>query len=83
VGNLSDRTFLSRLDFSFVVLTYLTFQIYGQFHYGKPGGELRFTLPSSIPAPPVLQEIGFKAIPDPFTTPTPLFDVGLGLRVNL
>jgi hypothetical protein len=83
LGNLSDRSFLSRLDFSVVVLTYLTVDLYGQAHYGHPGGELRFTLPSTLSLPTGTEQLGNISVPSPAVIPTPLFDFGIGLRANI
>jgi hypothetical protein len=76
LGNLSDRSFLSRLDWSQVCLTYVTLEVYGQVHFGTAGGELRLGL--DVPS--------FSAGGQ--TTPAihvaqPLFDLGVNLRVKL
>lgn len=47
LGNLSDRSFLSRLDYSVNVLTHLRVFLFGSVSYGQPG-ELTFRL--KIPA---------------------------------
>lgn len=41
LANASDRSFLSRLDYSFILLTHITFEVFGQVHYGTDSGELR------------------------------------------
>jgi hypothetical protein len=48
LGNLSDRSFVTRLDYAVTVLTHLTFQAFAGLHYGQEGGELRFRVSSSI-----------------------------------
>jgi hypothetical protein len=74
VGNLSDRTFVTRLDVSQLLLTYLRLEAFAAVHYGVKGGEFRlgFQLdPSQVPpgAPTVI--------------PAPLLDLGVALRVSL
>jgi hypothetical protein len=76
LANLSDLSFISRVDFSWRALTYLTFEAYGDVHYGNRGGEFRFSLNTpafiynGVPIPPLL------------IRPT-LFDVGVGLRIAI
>ncbi|MFT7582953.1 MAG: hypothetical protein ACI9MR_004639, partial [Myxococcota bacterium] len=55
IGNLSDPSFVSRLDVSAQLHTRLQLQTYAQVHYGKRGGEFRFGLDApNIPAIPGL-----------------------------
>jgi hypothetical protein len=42
LGNLSDRSFITRLDYSVTLLTHLTFEAFAGLHYGHGGGEFRF-----------------------------------------
>jgi hypothetical protein len=77
LGNLTDRSFVSRFDTSVQVLTYLTVQAYVQGHYGRKGGEFRFgfdslTLDTGSGAP----------LEVPVAYPYQLLDVGLNLRVD-
>jgi hypothetical protein len=51
LGNLSDRSYVSRLDYSVDFLTHLTFQAFVALHYGQEGGELRFKLAGYVPTP--------------------------------
>ncbi|HVR62115.1 MAG TPA: hypothetical protein VMU50_09460, partial [Polyangia bacterium] len=54
LGNLSDRSYVSRLDYSVTFLTHLTFQAFAALHYGQDGGELRFSFhgpPFNVPTP--------------------------------
>lgn len=69
VGNLSDRSFVARLDVSVIVLTHLRVEAYTAWHYGHQGGEFRFGL--DAPATPAVD------------LATPLAEFGLGLRVNI
>ncbi len=48
LGNLSDKSFISRVDYSVTVLTHLSFEAFVGVHYGNVGGEFRFELPSSL-----------------------------------
>ena len=75
LGNLSDKSFISRIDFSWNVLTYMTFESYIDGHYGTPGGEFNF----SLSTPPLTsQGVTIAATSIPATT----MDVGLGLRIS-
>ena len=75
LGNLSDGSFLSRLDFAWRFLTYLTFEAYGDEHYGTRGGEFRFAL-----ATPPLRFQG--SVIQPINLPPTVYDVGMGLRLS-
>jgi hypothetical protein len=78
IGNLSDGSYIARLDFSVIVLSYLTVEAFGDYHYGHVGGELRFAFSAS--------EVGGVALPAGAFIPTieaPTFDVGFGLRVAM
>jgi hypothetical protein len=74
LANLSDRTFITRLDYSVLLLTYLRLEAFAAFHYGQEGGVFRFAL--ALPAWP------------PYTTapvsyPPPVADFGVALRLTL
>ena len=76
LGNLSDRSFIARLDHSVLVLTYLRVETFAAVHMGHAGGEFRLDL--AIP------ELGsFFAVPAGIVTQKPLFDLGVALRVSL
>jgi hypothetical protein len=72
LGNLSDLSFISRLDVSHRALSYLTVEAYTAVNYGTKGGEFRFALDF----PPFL--IDGRAL-----VPAPTIQVGAGLRINL
>lgn len=72
IGNLSDRSFVARLDVSFVVLTHLRIEAYTAWHYGHKGGEFRFNL--DVPA---------TGTTPGYSMPTPLAEFGLGVRVSI
>lgn len=81
VGNLSDRSFLSRLDVSTRVLTWMTLQIYTAVHYGTRGGEFRFGLD---PVPPEIQALAALAgVGSISPVPYQLVDFGVNLMISL
>ena len=75
LGNLSDQSYLSRLDVQQVLLTNLTVNVFGDIHYGAPGElHLGIKVPP-VPTVPALRD-GINIAPQ-------LFDVGVALRVAL
>lgn len=76
LGNLSDKSFISRVDFTWRVLTYLTFESYVDYHYGERGGEFNFTLST-----PQVTDNGVPV--SAISVPATFFDVGLSLRVSI
>ncbi len=73
LGNLSDRSFVARLDYSVLLLTYLRLEAYGQAHLGKREGEFRLAIPAQV-------------VVSGLTTPSlaaQTFDMGVALRVSL
>ncbi len=76
IGNLSDLSFISRLDVLVTVLSFLQVEAFVGVHYGRRGGEFRFAL--STPE----MMIGDQVIPA-VNLVAPLLDVGLGLRMSL
>jgi hypothetical protein len=75
LGNLSDHTFISRIDVFQTVLTHLRFEAFFDVHYGG-NGEFHYGL--NVPA----TTFGGVSIPNIHITP-PLFDAGVALRVAL
>jgi hypothetical protein len=76
IGNLSDLSFTSRLNYSITLLTHLSLETYVAVHYGTEGGEFRFGFDTSkLGLPP-------GSIPT-FQTPTPAVDLGLALRIRI
>jgi hypothetical protein len=70
-GNLSDRSFLARLDYNVTVLTFLALNAYGSVAFGE-NGEFNFGLE--------LPEIGdFPGV----DLAQPLFNFGVGLRLSI
>ncbi len=78
IGNLSDRSFVSRIDYAVVVLTYLRIEAYVGAHWGTRGGEFRFAVDvSGVPNP------SDPAAPISIHVPPPVLDFGAALRVNM
>jgi hypothetical protein len=71
IGNLSDKSFVSRLDYSVTVLTHLTFEAFTAVHYGHLGGEFRLAFPMCGPD-------GNYMGPQP-----PVVDIGVALRLPI
>ncbi|HXJ21869.1 MAG TPA: hypothetical protein VMT03_16715 [Polyangia bacterium] len=81
LGNLSDQSFVTRLDYSVTFLTHLTFQAFAGVHYGHIGGEFRFRLPPDFVAayPAIL-----TALPNPASlTDYPVADLGVALLIKI
>ncbi|WP_338867523.1 hypothetical protein [Myxococcus stipitatus] len=76
LGNLSDKSYISRLNVTHRALSYLTMEAYGAVHYGHKGGEFRlgYTVPEFV--------VEGETIPG-FTVPAPTFELGVGLRISL
>jgi hypothetical protein len=76
IGNLSDRSFVARLDHSVLALTYLRVETFAAAHLGHRGGEFRpeFAVPDLGPV---------FALPGTVVTNRPLVDLGVALRVSL
>ncbi len=85
LGNLSDRTFIARLDTSVVVNTYLRVEAYLAGHAGPEGGEFRLAFGEQTIQIPSVDSTG-KPIFEPRSIPAlraPILDAGIALRVNL
>jgi len=89
IGNISDRSFVSRLDYSLTVLTHLTLEAFTAVHFGYKAGEFRLGADFS-------QQTGAGPITDPMTMTMPpcvtipaqsfdpvLFDFGVALRLKI
>ncbi|MHB8420313.1 MAG: hypothetical protein ACYDCL_19745 [Myxococcales bacterium] len=75
IGDLSDRTFISRIDVFQIVLTHLRVEAFADVHYGA-NGEFHFSFNSPAVTTP------FGSVPAINVQP-PSFDVGLALRLSL
>lgn len=71
LGNLSDRSFITRFDYSFLALTHLRFEAFVAARYGNENGEFRFGASN-------LEIGGFT-----FSRPPALLDFGLALRISI
>ncbi|WP_375766677.1 hypothetical protein NR798_34035 [Archangium gephyra] len=76
LGNLSDRSFLTRLDVTHRALRYLSVEAFVAVNYGQKGGEFRFAL--DLPA----MRRGEQVIPPVVVVP-PTVQAGVGLRIDL
>lgn len=72
IGNLSDASNVARLDARWTVLTQLSVNLYGAYHFGEVG-ELRYGL--DVPSIPGVLDDGLHIDP-------PTFDVGVGANVE-
>ena len=76
IGDLSDRSFITRVDFIITVLSYLQVESYASVDYGHRGGEFRlgFDIPGvSLDGSPSID----------VSVPAPILQLGLGLRLAL
>jgi hypothetical protein len=71
LGNLSDQSFITRLDYSLVLLTHLRFEAFVSARYGNQYGEFRFG------AKPV--DVGGVTI----SYPPAIMDLGVALRLAI
>jgi hypothetical protein len=71
LGNLSDRSFITRLDYALVLLTHLRFEAFASAHYGRSQGEFRFGFQL-----PTIDGVAFNTAPA-------IFDLGLALRLAI
>ena len=60
LSNLSDQSFISRLDYSYTLLTHITLESFVGVHYGHAGGEFRlgFDIPGVGSRDPSLVDLG-------------------------
>jgi hypothetical protein len=82
IGNLSDQTFLARLDVSVKVLTFLSVQTYFTAHLGRKG-ELRIGDRAFSPEEVAEARALFSPDAPGRPVPTQLVDLGLWLRLDL
>jgi hypothetical protein len=81
LANLSDKSGITRLDYSLTVLTHLRFEVYAAVHWGQRNGEFRFGIDGGA-----LSNTGIPKVDEmarQLTLPPALFDLGVGLRVAL
>lgn len=75
LGNLSDRSYIVRLDHSVLVVTYLRVETFAAAHLGSRGGEFRL----GFDLPPSYVVFGSPAV----SYAPPVLDLGIALRVSL
>jgi hypothetical protein len=81
LGNLSDESFVSRLDYSVTILTHLSVEAFAGVHYGHLGGEFRFQLPASVIAD---HQAAISTLSNPSSvTNYPVVDLGVALRLKI
>jgi outer membrane biosynthesis protein TonB len=71
LGNFSDGSYITRLDYSLLMLTHLRFEAYVAGRYGTSEGEFRFGVDS------------FKVGSQEFSIPPMILDIGVALRVSI
>ncbi len=81
LGNLGDRSYVTRLDCSVLLLTYLTLEAYVAGHYGARGGEFRFAL--DVPQTTLPSSSGAAKTVGPLSSAAPVLDFGLAVRLKL
>jgi hypothetical protein len=70
LGNISDKSFITRLDVSHRALSYMSVEASVSANYGKRGGEFRFAVDNPLDGGTTL-------------VPAPTLQVGAGLRISL
>jgi hypothetical protein len=81
IGNLSDSSFVIRLDYSVMVLTYLKIEAYVSGYLGQAGGEFRFRI--DTPEIKYPNETNPTITIPPIHLTAPIVDVGLSLRIDI
>lgn len=76
LGNLSDRSFTTRLDVTHRALRYLSVEAFIAANYGQRGGEFRFAL--DLPS----MRMG-EQVTAPIVVAPPTLQAGVGLRIDL
>lgn len=71
IGNLSDKSFITRFDYSLVALTHVRFEAFVSGRYGNQNGEFRFGI----------QNLNLGGIP--FSRAPAIVDFGMALRVAI
>ena len=73
IGNMSDQSFISRIDYSYTLLTHMTFEAFGAMNYGHTAGEFRLGF----------DNLTYKGISVPISQRAQEFSLGLGLRIKI
>jgi hypothetical protein len=80
IGNLSDRSFITRFDAIATLHTRLRLEAFAMGHVGTRGGEFRFAL--DVPAIPAIPGVLEEPFPG-FSLAAPAFSAGCNLRLTL
>jgi len=94
LGNLSDLSFVSRLDYAVTILTHLSVEAFVAVHYGSRNGEFRlgFDIPaqyavhrdaSGNPVTAADGSVMCDLVAPPVTRDPALFDLGIALRLKI
>ncbi len=83
IGNLSDGSYLARLDFVVTVLSYLSVESFIAGHFGRTGGELRLGFPRTTLGPPLVTGLPDGVNPMFGPINAPILDLGVGLRLSM
>jgi hypothetical protein len=88
LGNLTDKSFVSRLDYSVTLLTHLTLEAFAGLHWGNRSGEFRggFNIPAQTVADPNDTDPtdGINCLFYPASNLAPLlFNLGVALRMKI
>jgi hypothetical protein len=81
LANLTDKSGITRLDYSLTVLTHLRFEAYGAVHWGQRNGEFRFGIDGSALAHTHITAV--DSLAGKLDVQPAIFDLGVGLRVAL
>jgi len=82
IGNLTDRSFVSRLDYSHTVLTHLTLEAFTAVHFGYKAGEFR--LGADFSDQTTSNPMTMECVTIPAASYDPLlFDFGVALRLKI
>ena len=74
IGNLSDKSFLTRLDYRVTLLTYLSLNLFASYHFGQRG-EFKY----GFSVPPIA---GIPGLSQGIEVPAPTLDLGMRFTVN-
>ncbi len=89
IGNLSDRSFVTRLDYSYTLLTHLSLEAFAGVHYGYRSGEFRFGADTAaqtvgVPSDPTIPGAPLTCVSVPAASYDPvLLDLGVALRLKI
>jgi len=82
IGNLTDKSYLVRLDFIVTVLSYLSVETYVAGHFGRTGGEFRLGFPKQNLGQALDNDSPALNV-DFGPVHPPILDFGIGLRMSI